>query len=37
MSDENFDDEEMNEDEGGFAELFEASMAEVREPLQRGK
>jgi small subunit ribosomal protein S1 len=37
MSDEQFDDEEMNEDEGSFAELFEASIADVGQPLERGK
>lgn len=37
MSDEHFDDEEMNEDDGDFAALFEASIAEVAQPLQRGK
>lgn len=37
MSDEKFDDEELNEDEGSFAELFEASIAGVGQPLERGK
>jgi small subunit ribosomal protein S1 len=37
MSDEHFDDEEMNEDEGSFAELFEASIPDVGQPLERGK
>ncbi len=37
MSDEKFDDEEFNEEEGSFAELFEASLAEVGQPLERGK
>ncbi len=37
MSDENFTDDEMNEDEGSFAEMFEASLTEVGEPLVPGK
>lgn len=37
MSDERFDDEELNEDEGSFAEMFEASLSEVAQPLERGK
>lgn len=37
MSDEHFDDDEMGEDEGSFSELFEASLAEVGQPLERGK
>jgi len=37
MSDENFTDDEMNEDEGSFAEMFEASLAGVGEPLIPGK
>ncbi len=37
MSNDRFDDEELNEDEEGFAELFEASLTEVGQPLERGK
>jgi small subunit ribosomal protein S1 len=37
MSDERFDDEEMMEEEGSFAELFEASQTDVGQPLERGK
>ena len=37
MNDDRFDDEDLNEDEGSFAELFEASLAEVGQPLERGK
>lgn len=37
MSDEKFDDEELNEDEGSFAEMFEASLTDVGQPLERGK
>ncbi len=37
MSDEHFDEEEMNEDEGDFAEMFEASLAGVGQKLERGK
>ena len=37
MSDEQFDNDEMNEEEGSFAELFEASLAGVGQPLERGK
>jgi len=37
MSEDRFDDEEMMEDEGSFAEMFEASLADVGQPLQRGK
>jgi small subunit ribosomal protein S1 len=37
MNDDRFDDEELNEDEGDFADLFEASLAKVGQPLQRGK
>ena len=37
MSDENFTDDEMNEDEGSFADMFEASLAGVGQPLERGK
>lgn len=36
MSDDQYDDE-LNEDEGSFAELFEASLADVGQPLERGK
>ena len=37
MNDDNFTDDEMNEDEGSFADMFEASLAEVGQPLERGK
>ncbi len=37
MNDERFDDEELNEDEGSFAEMFEASLSAVAQPLERGK
>ena len=37
MSDERFDDEELNEEEGSFAEMFEASLSGVAQPLERGK
>ncbi|HEY5672357.1 MAG TPA: S1 RNA-binding domain-containing protein [Malonomonas sp.] len=37
MNDDRFDDEELNEDEGAFADMFEASLATVGQPLQRGK
>ena len=37
MSDDRFDDEELNEEEGNFADLFEASLATVGKPLERGK
>ena len=37
MSDDRFDDEEMNEEEGSFADLFEASLVDVGQPLERGK
>ncbi|MCD6186886.1 MAG: 30S ribosomal protein S1 [Desulfuromusa sp.] len=37
MNDDNFTDDEMNEDEGSFAAMFEASEAEVGQPLERGK
>ena len=37
MDEENFDTDEMNEEDGSFAELFEASLAEVGQPLERGK
>ncbi len=37
MSDDNFSADEMNEDEGSFADMFEASMGEVGEPLIPGK
>ncbi len=37
MSDDRFDDDELNEDEGSFAEMFEASLADVGQPLERGK
>ena len=37
MNDDNFTDDEMNEDEGSFAAMFEASQAEVGQPLERGK
>ncbi|SHJ85562.1 SSU ribosomal protein S1P [Malonomonas rubra DSM 5091] len=37
MNDDRFDDEEMMEDEGSFAELFEASLSDVGQPLERGK
>lgn len=37
MSDDKFDDDELNEDEGSFAEMFEASLADVGQPLERGK
>ena len=37
MNDDRFDDEELNEDEGDFADMFEASLAKVGQPLQRGK
>jgi small subunit ribosomal protein S1 len=37
MSNDRFDDEELNEEEEGFAELFEASLTEVGQPLERGK
>jgi small subunit ribosomal protein S1 len=37
MRDKNFTDDEMNEDEEGFADMFEASLAEVGKPLIPGK
>lgn len=37
MSDERFDDDEMMDEEGDFAALFEASIADVGQPLQKGK
>ncbi|WP_321368088.1 30S ribosomal protein S1 [uncultured Desulfuromusa sp.] len=37
MSEEKFTDEEINEDEGSFADMFEASLAEVGKPLVPGK
>ncbi len=37
MSDENFTDDEMNEDDGSFADMFEASLANIAEPLIPGK
>ena len=37
MSDENFNDDEMNEDDGSFADMFEASLAGIGQPLERGK
>ena len=37
MNDDNFNADEMNEDEGSFAAMFEASQAEVGQPLERGK
>jgi len=37
MSDNNFTDDAMNEDEGSFADMFEASLAGVGEPLVPGK
>lgn len=37
MNDENFADDEMNEEEEGFAEMFEASLAGVGQPLEQGK
>lgn len=37
MSEEKFTDDEINEDEGSFADMFEASLAEVGKPLVPGK
>ena len=37
MSDDHFDDDAMNDDEGSFAEMFEASLEGVGQPLERGK
>ena len=37
MNDENFTDDEMNNDEGSFADMFEASEANIAEPLIPGK
>ena len=37
MSDDNLTDDAMNEDEGSFADMFEASLAGVGEPLVPGK
>ncbi|MCK4691036.1 MAG: S1 RNA-binding domain-containing protein, partial [Desulfuromonadales bacterium] len=37
MSDEFFDDDELHEDEERFAEMFEASLAQVGQQLERGK
>ncbi len=37
MSDENFTDNEMDEDDGSFADMFEASLANIAEPLIPGK
>ncbi len=37
MGDDNFTDDTMNEDEGSFAEMFEASLSGVGEPLVPGK
>ncbi len=37
MGDDNFTDDAMNEDEGSFAEMFEASLSGVGEPLVPGK
>jgi len=37
MSDDSFNDDEMNEDEGSFAEMFEASLSTVGQQLEPGK